>query len=109
MGAHQTATAGGESIRERVPAAVLRDFESMIRRGRKGIVVAVNGVCSGCHLRVSTGTASALGRPDELGRCDNCGRYLYLLPAPSEPGRSPGSGPRGRSRLPAGNAVEEAL
>lgn len=67
-----------EDLRKRLPTTILRGFDSMLSRGKRGIVAAINGVCSGCHLQLSSAAKSALVRPGELGRCDNCGRYLYL-------------------------------
>ena len=53
-------------LRKEVPAPVLGRVDRFLARGKKGVAIACNGVCSECHLGISSGI------------CDNCGRYLYL-------------------------------
>jgi predicted nucleic acid-binding Zn-ribbon protein len=65
-------------LREKVPAAILTHFNRLIARGKKGVAIARNGVCSECHLRVTPGTLASLAYTTETHLCDNCGRYLYL-------------------------------
>lgn len=64
-------------LRSDLPPSVLQHFDGLTKRGKRGIVPAVNGVCSGCHLQLATATKSMLGKAHELGRCDHCGRFLY--------------------------------
>lgn len=64
--------------RQRVPAPILDRFDRLLRRGRKGVAAARHGVCSECHLRITSGTLASLAYTTELHVCDNCGRYLFL-------------------------------
>jgi len=64
--------------RQRVPAPILDRFDRLLRRGKKGVAVARHGVCSECHLRITSGTLASLAYSTELHVCDNCGRYLFL-------------------------------
>jgi predicted nucleic acid-binding Zn-ribbon protein len=65
-------------LREQVPAPILGHFDWLIVRGKKGVAIARNGVCSECHLRITSGTLASLVYTTEVQVCGNCGRYLYL-------------------------------
>ena len=67
-----------ERIRHQIPSSVLAHYGRLVRRGKKGVAIARNGVCSECHLRIPSGTLAALAYDNEVHLCDNCGRYLYL-------------------------------
>jgi predicted nucleic acid-binding Zn-ribbon protein len=64
--------------RAEVPAPILAHFERMIARGKKGVAVVRDGVCTDCHLRLTTGKLANLAADNDIWLCDNCGRYLYL-------------------------------
>ncbi len=68
-------------LRQKIPPEILKHFDSMANRGKKGIVAAVNNVCAGCHLQLSSGTLSGLRHHEDIGRCEHCGRYLHLTDA----------------------------
>lgn len=67
-----------EKLRKKVPAPILERFDRLILRGKKGVAIARHGVCSECHLRISSGTLASLAYTTEIHVCDNCGRYLFL-------------------------------
>jgi hypothetical protein len=67
-----------EKLRENVPAPILVRYDRLVLRGKKGVAIARNGVCSECHLRITGGRLITLVYSDEVQVCDNCGRYLYL-------------------------------
>ncbi len=71
-------------LRVKVPKPILDHFDRLIAQGKTGVAVARNGVCCGCHLRLSSGTAASLAHEDDIHICDNCGRYLYMAPAENE-------------------------
>jgi len=70
-----------EQRRAEVPAPVLAHFERMIARGKKGVAVVRDGVCTECHLRLTAGKLARLAADTDIWLCDNCGRYLYLSEA----------------------------
>ena len=76
-----------EAIRSKVPESILETFDRWIDRGKKPVAVVRGGVCCECHLRVAIGVLADLEGGDQLARCGNCGRLLYL-PA-EEPSRLP--------------------
>jgi predicted CXXCH cytochrome family protein len=67
-------------LRANVPDPVLAHFDRLLARGKKGIALVKNGVCTGCHLKVSSGTFGNLWNTNEIHLCATCGRYLYLPP-----------------------------
>lgn len=73
------AAAEVEKLRGAVPPPVLAHYERLVARGKKGVALVRNGVCSECHLRLTGGKLVNLSaQPNEVHLCDNCGRYLYL-------------------------------
>src|SRR5687768_4017755 len=67
-------------LRSNVPAPILGHFDRLLARGKKGVALAINGVCSACHLKISSGTMGNLWDTNNIHLCDSCGRYLYLPP-----------------------------
>jgi len=67
-----------EKYRDQIPSPILAHYGRLALRGKKGVAIARNGVCSECHLRIPSGTLAALAYDNEVQLCDNCGRYLYL-------------------------------
>ncbi len=65
-------------LRENVPLQILNRFDQFIVRGKKGVAFARNGVCTVCHLRVTSGMLAGLACTTKVHICDNCGRYLFL-------------------------------
>ncbi len=70
-------------LRARVPAQILGHYERLVARGKKGVAVVRNQVCTGCHMRLPIGTINTLMQGNDIQLCDTCGRYLYL-PDPAE-------------------------
>jgi predicted nucleic acid-binding Zn-ribbon protein len=65
-------------LRESVPAPILVHFDRLIARGQRAVALARNGVCTECHLRITSGTLAGLAGTTNVHLCDNCGRYLFL-------------------------------
>lgn len=65
-------------LRDQVPPPILAHYERLVGRGKKGVAIARHGVCSECHLRITSGRLVSLVYTNEIQLCDNCGRYLYL-------------------------------
>lgn len=89
-----------EMLREKVRAPILAHYERLVLRGKKGVAIVRNGVCSECHLPLPSGKLAGLVYTDEVQLCDTCGRYLYLpedepiglsdsKPAPHAPAKRP--------------------
>ena len=72
-------------LRGTIPQPVLSHYDRLRIRGKKGVAVVRNQVCTGCHMHVPIGQITVLMRGEDVQLCESCGRYLYLLdPAESE-------------------------
>jgi hypothetical protein len=75
---------GGEAkkeiaeLRGKIPAPILGHYDRLAVRGKKGVAIVRNQVCTGCHMQLPTGTITTLMRREDLQLCDSCGRYLFL-------------------------------
>ena len=67
-------------LRAKIPAQVLGHYDRLVAHGKKGVAALHGQVCGGCHMQVPLGVVLTLRRGDDLQLCENCGRYLYLLP-----------------------------
>ena len=66
-----------ESVRERLPTAILSHYDQRIARGKCGAARVRNNTCGGCHLLLPSGQLSDLRRDDvSLQVCGNCSALL---------------------------------
>ena len=65
-------------LRGKIPAQILAHYDRLMARGKKGIAVARNQVCTACHMQLTLGVVMILKRGDDVQLCESCGRYLYL-------------------------------
>ena len=70
-------------LRARLPLPILGHYDRLRVRGKKGVAIVRNQVCSGCHMRVPIGQITELMRGEDIQLCESCGRYLHL-PDPAE-------------------------
>jgi predicted nucleic acid-binding Zn-ribbon protein len=57
---------------------LLGRFERLFKsKGDAAVVAIEHGVCTGCHMKVTTATASQVRAGKEIVSCENCGRILY--------------------------------
>ena len=71
-------------LRTKVPEPILGHYDRLRIRGKKGVAVVRNQVCTGCHMRLPVGVINTLMQDKDIQLCDSCGRYLYLdLTAPA--------------------------
>ncbi len=76
-------------LRGKIPVQILGHYDRLVAHGKKGVAAVHGQVCSGCHMQVPLGVVMTLRHGEDIQLCENCGRYLYLLPAvpnaPAEP------------------------
>ena len=77
------AKASVAELREKIPAQILGHYDRLVARGKKGVAVVRDQVCTGCHMRLPIGVVTTLMHGEDIQLCDTCGRYLYL-PEPSQ-------------------------
>jgi len=58
---------------------LLGRFERLFKsKGDAAVVAVEHGVCTGCHMKVTTATAAQVRAGKEIVSCENCGRILYF-------------------------------
>ena len=68
-----------EALASKIDADLLDQFERMFNsKGDAAIVAVEHGVCTGCHMKVTTATAARVKAGKEIVSCEQCGRILYL-------------------------------
>jgi uncharacterized protein len=68
-----------EALASKIDADLLDQFERMFNsKGDAAIVAVEHGVCTGCHMKVTTATAARVKAGKEIVTCEQCGRVLYL-------------------------------
>jgi len=93
-------------LRAEIPPPILAHYDRLVMRGKKGVALVRNQVCTGCHMRLPIGTINTLMQGQDIQLCDTCGRYLVLeAPAPENqspqtaPDKKPASKPRKRKAV----------
>lgn len=66
-----------------IPAPALAKYEQILKN-RKGVAVSamVNGICTGCHVRLRPNVEQQVRKGDVLTQCDNCQRILHYVAPP---------------------------
>jgi hypothetical protein len=80
----KSAMAEVEALRVLVPAQVLAHYDRLVARGKKGVALVKNQVCTGCHMRLPIGTINTLMQGTDIRLCEMCGRFLLLVPQTPE-------------------------
>jgi predicted nucleic acid-binding Zn-ribbon protein len=81
--ATKSVEAQAAELRGNIPLPILGHYDRLRVRGKKGVAVVRNQVCTGCHMHVPIGQITVLMRGEDVQLCESCGRYLYL-PNPAE-------------------------
>jgi len=68
------------ALRAKIPAQILGHYDRLVVRGKKGVALVRNQVCTGCHMRQPIGVIMTLKHDQDIQLCESCGRYLYLAP-----------------------------
>ena len=85
-------------LRAKVPLQVLGHYDRLRARGKKGVTIVRNQVCTACHMQVPLGAILTLMRGEDIQLCECCGRYLYL-PEPAALPKPPAT--RKKTKAPA--------
>jgi uncharacterized protein len=68
-----------EALASKIDADLLDQFERLFNsKGDAAIVAVEHGVCTGCHMKITTATAARVKAGKEIVSCEQCGRILYL-------------------------------
>jgi len=65
-------------LAEKIDEDLLGLFERLFKsKGDAAVVAIEHGVCTGCHMKVTSATAAQARAGKEIVSCENCGRILY--------------------------------
>ena len=68
-----------QTLAAQIDDDVLDQFERLFNsKGDAAVVAVEHGVCTGCHMKVTTATAARVKAGKEIVSCENCARILYL-------------------------------
>jgi predicted nucleic acid-binding Zn-ribbon protein len=68
-------------LAEKIDEDLLALFERLFKsKGDAAVVAIEHGVCTGCHMKVTTATVAQVKVGKEIVSCENCGRILYEAP-----------------------------
>lgn len=83
-----------EKLRATIPPQILGHYDRLVARGKKGVAIVRDQVCTGCHMRLPLAVVMTLMREKDIQLCDSCGRYLYLREAAAAPAPEPAPEPK---------------
>ena len=83
--AASSAEAAISQLRRKIPLPILEHYDRLAVRGKKGVAIVRNQVCTGCHMRIPIGAINTLMHGEDIQMCETCGRYLYLPPETPNP------------------------
>jgi hypothetical protein len=67
-----------EELAGKIDEDLLGLFERIFKsKGDAAVVAIEHGVCTGCHMKVTSATAAHARVGKEIVSCENCGRILY--------------------------------
>ena len=87
-------------LRATIPEGVLTNYDRARARGKKGIALVVNHVCTNCRMHVPIAVTASL-TAGMIQACGNCGLYLCIPERGEQPLTPPpeaSAQPRGRKR-----------
>jgi len=68
-----------KELAEKMDEDLLNRFERLFAsKGDSAIVAVEHGVCTGCHMKLTTATVKAAEASKEIVSCEQCGRILYV-------------------------------
>ena len=66
------------NLATKIDEDLLALFERLFKsKGDAAVVAVEHGVCTGCHMKVTTATAASVKAGKEIVSCENCGRILF--------------------------------
>ena len=74
----QGLTTERSDLATKIDEDLLARFERLFKsKGDAAVVAIEHGVCTGCHMKVTTATAASVKAGKEIVSCENCGRILF--------------------------------
>jgi uncharacterized protein len=74
----QELTKEGAELATKIDEDLLDRFNRLFEsKGDAAVVAVEHGICTGCHMKVTTATAMRVRAGKEIVSCEQCGRILY--------------------------------
>lgn len=67
-------------LEEELEVRLRRRYRRIIAGVDRAVVPVIAGVCYGCFTAIPTATAGEEDPNETLQTCENCGRFIYILP-----------------------------
>lgn len=64
-------------VATKVEESLLQRYDRLFDKKAPAVVELENGICGGCHMKVTAATLSAVRADKVITSCENCGRILY--------------------------------
>ena len=71
-------------LRRRLPVSLLTYHDRMLAKKRPSVVRTASDQCNSCHLRLPSGTAVELNKPNNFVLCPHCGVFVTQSPSPAQ-------------------------
>lgn len=69
-----------EELEDTLEPRVRSRYDRIVPSLERAVVPVINGVCYGCFVSIPTATAGDRESHHELQSCQNCGRFIYIVP-----------------------------
>lgn len=69
-----------DSLVDKLDARIKRRYERVAGSLDRVVVPVINGVCYGCLVSIATAVAGEQDPNETLQSCENCGRFIYIVP-----------------------------
>jgi predicted nucleic acid-binding Zn-ribbon protein len=66
-----------QKLRRQLPSSVLSLYDRLARRYADPVSMLSEGVCQGCHHKISKMLAVLHNRSHEVFQCEHCGRIIF--------------------------------
>lgn len=67
-----------EKLSKDITKEIMQLFKSMKKQFKKPVAIVDNGICNGCHMRLTLYKLKQLKNSAGLVKCDNCGRLIFI-------------------------------
>jgi len=68
-----------EEVGQQINPSMLRTYERLHKRYRRGVVPVKDNICLGCFVKLPTSITTKGKENIVIYSCENCGRILYWL------------------------------
>ncbi len=66
-----------DEIRKRIPEPILKRYDKLKGRYKRGVAPVVGGVCLNCFVHLPIAFVSKPGKNEKVETCPNCGIFIY--------------------------------